>query len=120
MKQTLNTTENKIVYLEGASNYTIIYFECGKSHLSSYTLLRHQEKLGNFVRISRKHLVNPEFISLKKTEGVYPHIILKHGLILKISKRRAIIMKLENPIDEKCNMTVYKSSTEEFLKRELA
>ena len=88
MKLSIDNPENKIIYLEGIVNYTNIYFEEGRPHLSSYTLLRHQEHLGNFVRISRKHLVNPLFIKHKNLDLALPYIVLHNGEKLKVSRRR--------------------------------
>lgn len=76
------------MFLSGAVNYTEIYFECGKTIMSSSTLLRHQERLESFIRVSRKHLVNPEFIKGVEIQGKVIHLKMKDGNQLKVSRRR--------------------------------
>lgn len=79
---------NEIALLEGNSNYTNVYLKNGEQLLSSYTLLRHEEKLKGFLRISRSHLVNPEFIQGYKFECSKLYVLLKNGKQLIIPRRR--------------------------------
>lgn len=79
---------SEILYLEGETNYTFLHLSDGKKILSSTTLLRHQEKLGHFLRVSKKHLVNPDYILEMQKSKEDPKVKLIDGRELKISRRR--------------------------------
>jgi DNA-binding LytR/AlgR family response regulator len=79
---------SEIVLLKGDINYTEFHLENGKKLVSSFTLLRHQEKLGSFVRISRNYLVNPAFVKKMERSGTHANIEMVNGSQLKISRRR--------------------------------
>jgi DNA-binding LytR/AlgR family response regulator len=84
----LSENEN-IVMLEGEGNYTRIHYSCGKATLSSYTLLRFEETLSNFCRVSRKYLLNPRYISKVATIDTNTHVVLSNGLKVKVPRRKA-------------------------------
>jgi DNA-binding LytR/AlgR family response regulator len=77
----------EIMYLEADVNYTIFHLENGNKLLSSSTLLVHQNKLQGFIRVNRKHLINPIYISHLNLESKSKAICLKSGLELKVSRR---------------------------------
>lgn len=77
-----------VVFLSADMNYTEIYFKTGRKMVSSFTLLRHQEKLENFIRVSKKHLVNPTFIRNYEHTGNKMNVEMKNGKCLKVSRRR--------------------------------
>lgn len=56
--------------------------------VSSFTLLRHQEKLGGFIRVSKNYLVNPEYVKDLEQDGVYASLKMIDGKLVKISRRR--------------------------------
>lgn len=77
-----------ILFLRGDINYTEFHLVNGKKVVSSTTLLRHQERLDGFVRVSRKHLVNPKYIKEIRMEHKINFVVLQSGHELKISRRR--------------------------------
>lgn len=84
----LSFKPHEILLLEGNENYTNLYLKNGEVMLSSYTLLRYEQKLNSFLRVSRKHLINPDYISKYCLEGNNPHVVLKSGEKIKIPRRR--------------------------------
>lgn len=86
-------SENKqIVLLEGDGNYTHIHYSCGRKTLSSYTLGKYEKLFNDFCRVSRKHLVNPKFISEVKVLNSNTMLVLKNGKQVKVPRRRAKAM----------------------------
>lgn len=82
-----------ILFLRGDINYTEFHLVNGKKVVSSTTLLRHQERFDGFLRVSRKHLVNPAFVKGLEHQGCYASITLINGSQLKISRRRILSVK---------------------------
>lgn len=80
--------QTEILFLEGEINYTFLHLKDGKTIISSFTLLRHQEKLGHFLRVSKKHLVNPDYILEMHKSKDDPKVKLIDGKVLRISRRR--------------------------------
>jgi DNA-binding LytR/AlgR family response regulator len=80
--------QSEIIFLEGETNYTFLHLNDGKTIISSFTLMRHQEKLGHFLRVSKKHLVNPDYILEMHKSKDDPKVKLIDGKELKISRRR--------------------------------
>jgi DNA-binding LytR/AlgR family response regulator len=77
---------NEILFFEGDVNYTRIHFKSGEMRVIAKTLLHIEEKTTseNFIRISRKHLVNRKFI----VEIERDFVVLSDKTILPISRRR--------------------------------
>lgn len=88
MNRILLPPKHEIVYLKGVQNYTELHFANGKSMLSSYTLLYHEEKLDGFLRVSKNHLVNPHFVARINTVGSSKEVQLESGKRVKVSRRR--------------------------------
>ncbi|MCP9768788.1 LytTR family transcriptional regulator [Lacihabitans sp. LS3-19] len=84
---------NEILFLRGDINYTEFHLVDGKKVVSSFTLLRHQEKLGSFIRVSKNHLVNPDYVKEMEHYGVYASLKMANGNLLKISRRRINYVK---------------------------
>ncbi len=84
---------NDILYLRGDINYTEFHLVDGKKIVSSSTLLKHQEKLISFIRVSKSHLVNPVFVKVLMHQGCYASIILTDGSEFKVSRRRIPTVK---------------------------
>jgi DNA-binding LytR/AlgR family response regulator len=84
----LKYSSSEIAFLEGNENYTNVYLINGEQLLSSYTLLRHEKKLKGFIRVSRRYLINPEFIKEYKLDNPTPHMVLKSGEEIRIPRRR--------------------------------
>jgi len=81
---------HKIVRLEACSNYTRFYLGNGiKPVLTSKTLKYYIEQLdvNTFVRPHQSHLVNRKFID-EVVLKPKPHLILKEGEKISISRRR--------------------------------
>lgn len=83
-----NYNSSDVMFLSGDINYTEIYFKGGKKMVSSSTLLRHEEKLDSFIRVSKKHLVNPEYIIGYELFGKSMHVEMRNGNQIKVSRRR--------------------------------
>ena len=77
---------NEILFFEGDVNYTWIHFISGKQRVIARTLLYIEQKTDteNFIRISRKYLVNRKFIVEIGTN----YVVLSNKMILPISRRR--------------------------------
>jgi DNA-binding LytR/AlgR family response regulator len=77
---------NEILFFEGDVNYTWIHFHSGKLRVIAKTLLHIEGKTSseNFIRVSRKHLVNRKFIA----EINRDFVVLSDKTVLPISRRR--------------------------------
>lgn len=92
MKRNLQPQTHEIIYLKGVQNYTELYLSNGKKIISSYTLLRHQEKLNGFLRVSKSHLLNPHFIAKVNTIGSTKEVQMRSGKRVKVSRRRREVL----------------------------
>ncbi|MCD8539989.1 MAG: LytTR family transcriptional regulator [Leadbetterella sp.] len=81
-----NTSE--IMFLSGDVNYSEIYLINGQKMLSSTTLLRHEQKFNSFIRVSKKYLVNPDFVSGYELQGKFMEIKMQNGDHMKVARRR--------------------------------
>lgn len=81
-----NTAE--IMFFSGDINYSEIYMNNGEKRLSSTTLLRHEKKFNNFIRVNKKYLVNPDYVSGYQLEGKFMQITMRNGDHMKVSRRR--------------------------------
>lgn len=79
---------NEILFLRGDINYTEFHLVDGKKVVSSFTLLRHQEKLEGFLRVSRKHLVNPEYITEIENRHGVRQVLMLNGERIAVARRR--------------------------------
>lgn len=77
-----------VMFMTGDINYTEIYLLGGRKLVSSFTLLRHQEQLDDFIRVSKKHLVNPKYIIGYEVQGTNMHLEMRNGNQLKVARRR--------------------------------
>jgi DNA-binding LytR/AlgR family response regulator len=77
---------NEVLFFEGDVNYTWIHYKSGKQTVIARTLLYVQQiaEAKNFIRVSRKHLVNRKFI----TEIERDCVVLSDKTVLPISRRR--------------------------------
>ena len=77
-----------ILFLRGDINYTEFHLVNGKKVVSSTTLLRHQEKLDGFIRVSKKHLVNPEYVlQIEINQGIR-QVLMFNGERISVARRR--------------------------------
>jgi two-component system LytT family response regulator len=77
-----------ILFLRGDINYTEFHLVNGKKVVSSTTLLRHQERLDGFLRVSRKYLVNPKYITdIENRHGVR-QVLMLNGERIAVARRR--------------------------------
>lgn len=79
---------NEILFLRGDINYTEFHLVDGKKMVSSFTLLRHQERLDGFLRVSRKHLVNPEYVLQVEVNQGVRQILMLNGERISVARRR--------------------------------
>ncbi|WP_341226807.1 LytTR family DNA-binding domain-containing protein [uncultured Arcticibacterium sp.] len=77
----------QVTHLEAEINYTTVYMALGQKQILSSTIKTVYEFLkphGDFVRISKKHVVNMEFVKSTSPDS----LTLKNGLTLNPSRRR--------------------------------
>jgi len=78
-----------VVFLEADGNYTNLFFT-DDTRITSSKVLKSFESwidLGNFVRVSRKHIVNVDKIEkILTNEG--PVLLMEGGLKIQISRRK--------------------------------
>lgn len=88
MKRLQYPPENEILYLKGVVNYTEFHLKNGRKEISSFTLLRHQERHEQFLRVNKSHLVNPNCIVKIIVNRTFKELILNNGFRVKVSRRR--------------------------------
>lgn len=88
MVKFLQNNQKEIILFEGNENYTSIYLDTGEVIISSYTLLRYQERLNGFFRVSRKHLINPDYIEEFVEQSKKSHIVMKLGYNIPLPRRK--------------------------------
>jgi len=79
-----------IIYCEGDINYTTMKLITGKTIISAYSLKLFENALDGFLRIHRKYLVNPKFISGQDAENLT--ITLQKNIVLNVSRRRKYLL----------------------------
>ena len=82
----------EVVFLRASVNYTEFHLSNGRKMISSYTLIYHQNLIEGFLRISKSHLVNPNYIERVNSHGKKKEILLKNGEWIKVSRRRRKIL----------------------------
>ena len=99
---------SRIVWLEGDWNYTRIYLIDQPVRLSAYTLKKYERELGQFIRISKKAMVNPAHVSMLHTvpgRSGKTWLQLCNGTFIEVSRRRCSSVKgFFNVM--KCNVNV--------------
>jgi two-component system LytT family response regulator len=88
MKRIEYPSEQEILFLKGVVNYTEFHLTNGKKIVSSSTLKRHEEELNGFLRVSKSHLLNPEYIKRLHRFGAELKVELKGGRRIGVSRRR--------------------------------
>lgn len=86
MKLIENINIQSVLFLEADSNYTKIILEEGQHLLSSFTLGRHANYFPEFVRVSRKYMLNPYYIKNYMPEK--RKVTAIDGRVFKVSRRR--------------------------------
>lgn len=86
MRNLFQIEGKNILFFEAESNYTTIHLRNGQKILSSFTLARYQEHFPGFLRINRKHLLNPEYVL--RVEPKRFRISMKDNRWFIISRRR--------------------------------
>ncbi len=94
---------DSIVRIQGSGMYSLIFTGDGKKALSCYTLKRYEENLPEFVRISKSHMVNPDFVQSFRTLGAECLVVLLSGEELPVSRRREsiVLYKLNHGVFDK-------------------
>lgn len=79
-----------IIYLEAATNYTLIHLQSGKVKISPKTLLFHVNNSLNesFVRIHRAFCVNRDYIQNYSKNENASMLLLRGGIELTVSRRK--------------------------------
>lgn len=99
-----------IVYLKADINYTEFYLKDGKKLVSSTSLKHHEadERLKDFLRVSKSYLVNKEFIDQYRAHSKDVRIYMTNGCEIKVARRRCVAIKknlknIPRISFEKCN-----------------
>lgn len=95
MKPKKYPIKDEIVFLKADSNYTIYYLQNGEKFISSKTLKQTQAnlRLTLFLRLSKSHLVNPDFINNIRREGNFFMVKLGNEIQIKVSRRKAVELR---------------------------
>ncbi|AFK04558.1 LytTr DNA-binding region [Emticicia oligotrophica DSM 17448] len=90
LTRNLKIEPNEIMYLESESNYTLIYTTNKSKTITSQTLhvVHSSINYDNFLRISRKHIINIEHISTIYLEKNRLTFKLSNGEKFIASRRR--------------------------------
>jgi DNA-binding LytR/AlgR family response regulator len=87
----LNKIEQEsLCYLESSVNYTILFFQDGKSVISGYNIKVFEAIFENqdFIKINRSKLVNVAFIRRTSVNDNIYSVQLANGDEIKIARRR--------------------------------
>lgn len=84
-----------IVYLKADINYTEFYLKDGKKLVSSTSLKHHEadERLKDFLRVSKSYLVNKEYIGQYCAHLKDVRIYMTNGYEIKVARRRCVAIK---------------------------
>lgn len=80
----------QILYLESDSNYTYIYSQGQRKYTVALSLCKVQESLSfeNFVRISRSHIINTQYLKGGIRDKEFLEFTLTNGKQFRSSRRR--------------------------------
>ena len=97
MKQTISVLDiyrkeiqlEDLKYVEGNGNYSILHLKNGRPILLSRSVSKLEHELAHFVRIHKRHLVNPHFIADHQIiSGNTMSLSLTTGETLTVARRR--------------------------------
>jgi len=91
-----NYSEN-IIRIQASSNYSVIWYVCGKKEVVSKHLEVVQNELHDrhFIRVHRSHLVNINYISMILTPANKTGLVeLQNGEQIAISRRKHKVIKM--------------------------
>jgi DNA-binding LytR/AlgR family response regulator len=83
------TASDQILYLEASINYTFVHTCHGQPILLARSIAHFNLPTQNFIRISRKHVVNVNYLTNYCFESFTKSVCLVNGTILPISRRKA-------------------------------
>lgn len=85
-----NFNQANLCYLESSVNYTILFFENGKSMISAYNIKVFETIFENldFIKLNRSKLVNVAFIRRTSVNDNIYSVQLVNGEEIPISRRR--------------------------------
>ena len=84
----VNILSASILFLAGDGNYTHIHFSKKSSALYATTLSVFEKELPGFVRIHKKYLVNPAYVTDYRANGPRSIEVMIGGQWLPVSRRR--------------------------------
>ncbi len=86
----------KIIYLEGAQNYTIVHLHNARPQLHARTLMYMQAQLGTgkLLRIHKSICINTDFVK-ESDRPFFTYVEMTNGKTFSISRRRRALAKLE-------------------------
>lgn len=79
-------SNNTIIRVEAISNYSKLYFSCGRTLVVAKVLKWFDTELAGqgFIRIHRRHLVNAQLVTMLHRK----HVELQNKEMLELSKRK--------------------------------
>lgn len=85
---------SSILCVHADGNYSWVYLDNGKRHLTSLTLKWFECRLPGFVRIHRSELINPYHIEKVRTIQVDGYSVeLSNGMSLDVARRRSALVR---------------------------
>lgn len=87
-----NNSTNTILYCQAIKNYTLFFYEDGKSEVASYTMKKFEAQFfqeSNFyLRLHRSWLVNALYIQSVEKKGDLFQVKMMNGQDIPVSRRR--------------------------------
>jgi two-component system LytT family response regulator len=84
---------DQIVRVEGAGNYSRIHTQSGDVYLTAVILRLMEQRLPDFWRVHKSHLVNPDYVDrIRRTEGLGRYVLLTNGGTVPVARRMIITL----------------------------
>ncbi|GAB3927838.1 hypothetical protein GCM10028804_33610 [Larkinella terrae] len=78
---------NLIVRIQAQGNYSQVYTQSGQVYLIAVTLLKMEQRLPDFCRIHKSHLINPDYVGpIQRRVKANTHLLLTTGDAVPISR----------------------------------
>lgn len=79
----------RIIRIQADGNYSVIHLDNNQRVLMALTLMEYQRQLPGFVRVHRRHLINPAFVVRMHYHGVNNCFLeMPQSQLIQVSKHR--------------------------------
>ncbi|MBD2753804.1 LytTR family DNA-binding domain-containing protein [Spirosoma validum] len=90
----ISSVQHSVMYLLGNANYSTVVYDSGEVVVMAYTLAKYEQVLPGFIRVHKRHLINPRYV----TALTPTHVVMMDEVRLPIARRRhADVVKLLKP-----------------------